>query len=116
MRVDEPEVAVRVVPFVKRRLSADVGATVATVVVPTFQLPTVFQAPEVPAEPPVQTYWAAFAFGVKNNDSPRKIAPRDKFEFNFLFIFFGSKLRQSLRPLLQPILPRIFVFVFILFT
>ena len=91
MRVEEPLVAVLAAPFVRSRLSADVGATVATVVVPsdpTFQLPGVFQAPPVPAAPPVQTYWAAFAFGVKNNDSPRKMAPRDKFEFKFLLILF----------------------------
>jgi hypothetical protein len=90
-----PVVVVKAFPFVKRRLSLEPGATVAADD-PTFQLP-VAHVPLVPVELPVQTYWTAFAFGVKNNDSPRKIAPRGKFEFNFLFILFGLHISTKVQ-------------------
>jgi hypothetical protein len=50
---------------------------------PTFQLPTVFQAPELPAVPPVQTYWAAFAFGISERIKPIKTAV-----LTFIFFIF----------------------------
>jgi hypothetical protein len=80
VKVMDPVVVVRAFPFVKRRLSLEPGRTVAADD-PTVQLPTVFQVPEVPAEPPVQTYWAAFAFGIFEKSAPIKtVAMR--------FIFF----------------------------